>query len=188
MKVTTDHWIWQNTLTTELCQHLIKGYFTKEEAKEALIGGELAPDVVAPEIRVTNICWIPADDFISVVLMNFALRANNKAGWNFDVDSIEPVQLAEYLPGGHYTWHTDTAVTEVNELNTQRKLSVVALLSSPDDYEGGGLELNRENASVMPNGQGSVYVFPSILEHRVLPVTSGVRYSLAGWCRGPAFR
>ena len=143
MKVTTDHWIWQNTLTTELCQHLIKGYFTKEEAKEALIGGELAPDVVAPEIRETNICWIPADDFISVVLMNFALRANNKAGWNFDVDSIEPVQMGQYLPGGHYTWHTDTAVTEVNELNTQRKLSVVALLSSPDDYEGGGLELNR---------------------------------------------
>jgi PKHD-type hydroxylase len=120
--------------------------------------------------------------------MNFALRANTKAGWNFDVDLIQPVQLAEYLPGGHYTWHTDTFVTEVDELNTQRKLSVVALLSSPDDYEGGGLELNRKNTNVMPNGQGSVYVFPSILEHRVVPVTSGVRYSLTGWCRGPAFR
>ena len=188
MRIITDHWIWQNTLSTELCQHLIKEYFIKEEATEALIGGEMTPGVAEPETRVTNVCWIPADDLISVVLMNFALRANTKAGWNFDVDSIGSVQIAEYLPGGHYSWHTDTNVTEVDELSTQRKLSVVALLSSPDDYEGGGLELDRQSSNVMPKNQGSVYVFPSTLDHRVVPITSGVRYSLTGWCRGPAFR
>jgi PKHD-type hydroxylase len=187
MRIITDHWIWQNTLSTDLCQQLIKTYFQTEKAAEAEVEVG-AKSVAHPETRVTNVCWINPDEHISTILMNFALRANNKTGWNLDVDSIDAVQIAEYLPGGHYTWHADTHFSSVDALNTQRKLSVVALLSSPDDYEGGGLELNRENTNVMPNGQGSVYVFPSILEHRVLPVTSGVRYSLTGWCRGPAFR
>jgi hypothetical protein len=36
--------------------------------------------------------------------------------------------------------------------------------------------------------QGTVVVFPSLEYHRVLPLRSGVRYSLVSWVSGPAFR
>ena len=187
MRINTNYWAWPNALSVDACQQLIKTYYDEERAIDAKVNG-LHGDSVQPETRITNVCWIHEEDPISVTIMNFALRANNKAGWNFDVDSIGPVQMGQYLPGGHYSWHTDTTVTDVDALNTQRKLSVVVMLSNPDDYEGGGLEFDRLNPTSVPNGQGSVYVFPSLMEHRVLPVTSGVRYSLTGWCRGPAFR
>lgn len=184
MQVDTDHWVWQNTLAPELCQQLIEEHFNKGTAIEARLG----KGVVNPKVRVANVCWLPDDAHISVLLMNYALRANTYAGWNFYIQSIDSLQLAEYLPGGHYTWHTDTSVMERDEFYTQRKITVVAFLSSPNDYTGGGLELNRDDPVAVPNGQGSVCVFPSEVAHRVVPVTSGVRYSLTGWCRGPAFR
>jgi PKHD-type hydroxylase len=114
-------------------------------------------------------------------------EVTHKAGWNLDFDHIEPVQIAKYEPGAHYTWHTDTSLFD-RSLDTQRKVSVVVMLSDPANYVGGGLEFCPESPKPVPNLQGSVYVFPSLVEHRVVPVTEGVRYSLAGWCRGPAFK
>jgi predicted 2-oxoglutarate/Fe(II)-dependent dioxygenase YbiX len=35
---------------------------------------------------------------------------------------------------------------------------------------------------------GTIIAFPPILEHRVIPVTSGVRYSATMWFNGPRFR
>lgn len=184
MRINTDHWAWQNALAPELCQQVIEEYFNKEKA----VGARLGDGKVKPEVRMTNVCWLPEDAPINAILADYAWSANTNAGWNFDIESVDAVQLAEYLPGGHYTWHTDTSVMEVDALNTQRKLTVVAFLSNPDDYAGGGLEIDRDYPLAMPNGQGSVCVFPSAVAHRVVPVTSGVRYSLTGWCRGPAFR
>ena len=34
---------------------------------------------------------------------------------------------------------------------------------------------------------GSVIVFPSSMEHRVAPVTKGIRYSVVCWFLGPPF-
>ena len=36
--------------------------------------------------------------------------------------------------------------------------------------------------------KGSILIFPSFVEHRVTPVTKGVRKSLVGWYEGPKFR
>jgi len=41
---------------------------------------------------------------------------------------------------------------------------------------------------VAPRGQGSVTFFPSMLLHRVTPITKGHRYSLVGWAAGPHLR
>jgi PKHD-type hydroxylase len=39
-----------------------------------------------------------------------------------------------------------------------------------------------------PLVKGSMIAFPSILEHRVTPVLSGVRYSATMWFNGPRFK
>lgn len=71
-----------------------------------------------------------------------------------------------------------------------RKLSVVVQLSEPDRYQGGDLQLER---FVHPNpeelrSRGAMIVFPSILFHRVTPITKGERSSLVGWMEGPHWR
>ena len=35
--------------------------------------------------------------------------------------------------------------------------------------------------------EGSIIVFPSFVEHRVTPVTEGIRYSLVSWFVGPLY-
>ena len=41
--------------------------------------------------------------------MVIAKRVNKEAGWNYDIDAIEPLQYTEYSSEvqGHYDWHLD---------------------------------------------------------------------------------
>jgi PKHD-type hydroxylase len=71
-----------------------------------------------------------------------------------------------------------------------RKLSFAMQLSDPDDYEGGNVQLMDEmgNAYVVPRQRGSIVLFDSRTQHRVLKVTKGVRKSLVGWTVGPRWK
>jgi len=44
------------------------------------------------------------------------------------------------------------------------------------------------NNYTAPLEKGTIIAFPSILEHRVIPVTSSIRYSATMWFNGPRFR
>ena len=71
-----------------------------------------------------------------------------------------------------------------------RKLSMSVLLN--DNFEGGAFEFatyGKEDCIITPIEveAGSVIVFPSWMEHRVAPVTKGIRYSLVTWFVGPPF-
>jgi PKHD-type hydroxylase len=73
-----------------------------------------------------------------------------------------------------------------------RKLSVTVQLSAPGDYEGGDFHLrdlyNKKDITLKgTRDRGTIIVFPSILLHRVTPVTEGHRYSLVQWYDGPDF-
>ena len=70
-----------------------------------------------------------------------------------------------------------------------RKLSMTTLLS--ESYEGGEFQFasyGKEECKISTpefSKVGSIVVFPSSMEHRVAPVTKGVRYSLVNWFVGP---
>jgi PKHD-type hydroxylase len=66
-----------------------------------------------------------------------------------------------------------------------RKLSLVLLLN--DEFEGGDFELLWPGNKI-PLKKGRVILFPSILMHRVKPVTKGTRKSLVAWMQGPNFK
>ena len=62
-------------------------------------------------------------------------------------------------------------------------------LSSPDEYEGGDLEINIGSTPLKVKKQkGHIAIFPSFLLHRVSPVTKGLRKSLVWWVGGSQFR
>lgn len=111
----------------------------------------------------------------------------NAHHFRFDLTCLgEQLQLSRYVAEekGHYGWHQDFNFT------ISRKLSITVQLSSPDDYEGGDLEILKADSTVFTadRTRGAVVVFPAFQLHRVTPVTRGARCSLVTWISGPPFR
>ena len=55
------------------------------------------------------------------------------------------------------------------------------------NFEGGDFEMRELENKVPRLEEGSIIVFPSFMEHRVVSVTKGIRYSLVVWYLGPPF-
>jgi predicted 2-oxoglutarate/Fe(II)-dependent dioxygenase YbiX len=105
---------------------------------------------------------------------------------------LRSIQFTEYHESvqGHYDWHNDVLWGDGTPVH--RKLSMVIQLSDPSEYEGANLELkpfylNAPNETMLKQ-QGTIIVFPSIVEHRVTPIIKGTRYSLVAWMEGPKWR
>ena len=71
-----------------------------------------------------------------------------------------------------------------------RKLSMTVQLTDPTEYEGGDFHLD-DSVEPLPSfskDKGSVLIFPSYINHKVSPVTKGIRRSLVAWFSGPRWR
>ncbi len=126
---------------------------------------------------------------------NLIAYYNDKC-YNFDLYGYNYLQYAKYEPGGKHEFHMDLPLdgkeVQHNLLEHLRKLTVILLLGEPGvDFEGGNFQINHfsEQFPWETNmKKGSVIMFPSFLLHRVAPVLSGVRESIAIWPVGPKFR
>ena len=64
-------------------------------------------------------------------------------------------------------------------------------LSHKKNYEGGDLliKVNEEIITCKEAGsRGSIVVFPSFYQHKISPITKGVRNSLVMWTLGKPFK
>ena len=68
-----------------------------------------------------------------------------------------------------------------------KKISMTLLLNDPSEFEGGHLEL-MSPGKFGELKQGHAIVFASFINHRVQPVTRGVRQSLVVWFGGKPFK
>lgn len=136
--------------------------------------------------RKTEIRFAEEGHWFSGVMAEFGYLANKKSGWNYKVDGHENLQLGRYMDDGHYDWHVDNFPLEV--MPRERKISVVCLMNDPSEYEGGefGVKLYQEYTPELK--KGGIIAFPSCLEHKVYPVTSGIRTSAVIWMTGPMMR
>ena len=153
-------------------------------------------------IRRDTDVYFSSEQWLYNVMVPYAYDANKNAGWDYDIEWNESIQVAKYSKGQHYTWHRDGG-SDRNSVYTNeivphksfhgkvRKLSLCAILS--DEYTGGEFQISVP----MPEGskiispsvkKGSVIVFPSYHYHRVTPVTGGIRHSLSMWCLGSPFK
>ncbi len=145
-------------------------------------------------VRRSDVRWLHFNDPnpVNLKAANFVLSTMAQANqdfFGFELTELEPIQLTHYRDDvqGTYDWHQDDFFRR--DTNVVRKLTIVIQLSPPDDYDGGGLDLQVSNVLVnVPSEQGLAVLFPAPTLHRVVPVTRGNRYSLVGWGRGPNFR
>lgn len=110
------------------------------------------------KVRASRISWLHGEDIYECV-RPFVNKANEEAGWRFDVRQIENIQFTKYGLNQHYDWHidgdSDHFASKVLTPNKQeyainetpdnsmvglcRKISVSIQLSNSEDYEGGDM-------------------------------------------------
>ena len=131
--------------------------------------------------------------------------------YNYDIVDIDSgtLQYTHYSEGQFYNWHSDADLETFmkpqiryssgdNKAQDQtllageyiRKLSFTLQLSEPDEYEGGNVQfIDDENKTFFaPRQRGSMVLFDSRTQHRVLKVKKGVRRSIVGWVLGPRWK
>jgi len=183
---------WTAAVNREFCDKIIeRGKNLKLE--KATIGTEESNRLSANH-RSTTVGWFSRikDKDIADLISIYTSEANREF-FGFDIShGIFDMQFTIYNSNesGKYDWHHD--VFFKSNKRSDRKLSFVLQLSDPSDYDGGDFEFNiMDNSSLKKDDflpKGSVLVFPSFLEHRVLSVTRGTRYSLVSWIEGPKWR
>jgi len=135
------------------------------------------------EARNNQTSW-GKENWVYELIAPHMTKAIEYAGWDFEISTAEPYQIAKSEVGEFHSWHQDGVGPIHTGENETRKLSLSLLLN--DDYEGGELE-------VFPHGpmnlsKGTMVFFPSFQSHQVHPVTKGTRYSLVVWFIGNPWR
>lgn len=176
--------IWYLSSLPENAQALALQELREMPARDATMGS--SGDVINKHQRDTTVRFAPENYWLGDVFKGVCNMANQECKWAYEISGNEAIQFAEYGPRQHYNWHTDTF--PLSGRNTDRKITVVCLLNDPSEFEGGEFQVRLYNDYTAPLTKGSVIAFPSILEHRVTPVLSGVRYSATMWFNGPRFR
>ena len=151
-----------------------------------------------PKVRISDIAWCN-EQWIYDIIFPYMNRAKEEAGWRYHIKAAESMQITRYKKGGFYNFHHDGYGDHLSAYNNPqnafmhghvRKISMSIILNG--NFEGGAFEFasyNKEKCVITPieAEAGSVIVFPSAMEHRVAPITKGVRYSLVVWFVGPPF-
>jgi PKHD-type hydroxylase len=179
------YWRWEGALSKEFCNSIL-AEVDWATAKSGVVNVDYQ-EVIDPKMRRTDVIWQDFMQPLGCIATAYMQAANESAGWGYTLSRQEATQIGRYksTDEGHYNWHIDST-TPVDGM--QRKLSISILLSDPSEFEGGELQFKGIEDQKILTKQGSIVVFPSFIEHRVTPVTKGVRYSAVTWASGPSFR
>ena len=190
-------------ITIDLCNELIEIFNSPDfEWKHALLNNQVynerrncfINDIILREEDTKY----PAINQLKVIMNTYLKTVNKSIFKGVDTpDYFADVQAIKYDPAiapdgtlPHFDWHTDDVWTQPT-LNLIRKLTQIVVISDGEtEFEGGKCEFDPLHGTLDYDGrkQGSLVMFPSFLKHRILPITSGVRYAVNGWSYGPSWR
>ena len=179
--------MFESAITKKECNHIIKMIKNGKKEKAKTYGKTTSKQ------RKGKVVWKEANYFKDLI-EPFFTDANKSAGWNYQHDLLEHVQLAQYDKSDHFNWHEDTLTTPFAGIKV-RKLSMSINLSDPSSYEGADFIFRRlikgEVNDFQPikfRKQGSILIFPSPTMHKITPVIKGTRYALVAWTLGDPFK
>ena len=194
-----DHfYYWANEIPEDICNLIIKTGVNHDTFEARTLGATderaAEQDKLNKKVRDSSVSWINTR-WITGMLCSYVRMANEEM-FKYHIKPAQDfshVQFTTYDKDGHYDWHQDNASKAEGRIEMFRKLSLIVQLSDKKSYEGGAFEIKSVTGAALdvPENalsRGSVIVFPSYLEHRIAPVTSGVRHSLVGWYHGDPFK
>jgi len=174
----------------------VSGFLTKEECdmildfslKELeLVPSEILTDYtdggINNDIRKSNQAFYPYYKKFPFLLEKMSSLLNQHIfvkGFDLDYEESQ-FQFTEYHPGGHFDWHKDVSGKKITDYD--RYCSLVIQLN--DDYADGDLQIKdtKNETLTIEKGTGNLALFLSNITHRVIPVKSGIRYSLVNWVK-----
>jgi len=142
-------------------------------------------------IRKSDIFW-SYDQWIFDYIWKYMDVYNEITGLRYDISGVESIQITKYEKGDYYDFHFDGKGSHKNVVNEKvRKISMTIQLN--EEYEGGEFKVawcdeGKLVTETLDKAEGTIILFPSILEHCITPVTSGTRYSLVAWFIGVPFK
>lgn len=178
--------IWSKAFTPDECDQ-IKFLENLQSFEQGSMGTDGHKD---NNYRDSDVMWIREDNNSSWLFQKFTGMVSrvNYDHFMYNIDGYDAFQYTVYDASRkqHYDWHTDS---HFEYMERERKFSAVVMLTGPDEYEGGELEvIHRGNPNdpyrAKPE-KGDVIFFASWMSHKVHPVLSGTRKSLVCWITGP---
>jgi PKHD-type hydroxylase len=139
------------------------------------------------EERDCKVSFLNVDDNTTWIYQRIAAHVSrvNYDKFMENVRHIAPIQYTMYKKEQHYNWHND--VIPYWSPYT-RKISGILMLSDPDEYEGGDLEMvvngNPSEPEILKLKRGEIVWFCPSFPHKVHPVTKGTRRTLVLWVEG----
>jgi PKHD-type hydroxylase len=174
--------------TPKQCQMIIEAGRAQPKQNASVGQAQKEGGIVDTKTRTSHISWIPFKKMADMYKdIETVMKKTNSNHFGFDGMQItELAQYTEYPSGGFYDWHMDSDVNFAHE-PTVRKISMTCLLSHESEFEGGELQIEKDENKVKLV-QGQAIFFASFIRHRVAPVTRGVRKSLVMWFGGPPLK
>lgn len=155
--------------------------------EKGFVGG-MGEGVVNTDIRKSMVGWMTVCPDTAWIFQRItdAVKSINKEFYQYDLTHMESIQFTKYEPDSNfYGKHIDS----MYETNSSRKLSVSVLMTDPEEFDGGDLNIYiGDDPMPLPKDRGTALFFPSWSLHEVTPVTRGDRISLVSWICGPKFK
>jgi len=179
-----DYYFNTNVLTHEECKSIQSNL-----NRDITAGWQDSPaDGVIKTAKTSIVQWNKAKEYLSTIEDLAHMTNENYFGFNINrYHNFSAVNYNEYSSEQkqEYGWHADGYKLDKQ---SDIKLTVIVNIST-ESYTGGKFQLFLNNEMTMDamNDTGTMIVFPSWIQHRVTPVTSGTRKSISFWLIGPKF-
>jgi PKHD-type hydroxylase len=170
-------------LTKEECDIILNFSLTELKLEPSEIINDYTDGDVNTKIRESNQVFYPYYKKFPFLLEKMSKLLNQYIfvkGFDLDFENSQ-FQFTEYHPGGHFDWHRDSYGKKITDYD--RYCSLVIQLN--DGYGDGDLQIKDEQNEIqtVEKGIGNLILFLSNIEHRVVPVKSGIRYTLVNWVK-----
>lgn len=192
-----NYYVVPGVLTRYECEQIILN--VGKTTEDSIIDGDESTGKLSPNIRNSKSCFIEHGTYLDPILrkVQMAFREVAFDFYRFPICHLEPFSYVEYEKGMFYEWHFDSGSFPHT---IDRDLSASLILSDPQDYEGGRLEIQMAGTETkIQNGipieynlvksvsieerQGMMVIFPSLFLHQVPKIKKGKRSSLVLWAR-----
>ena len=172
-----------NFLTKEECNEILNFSLNELILEPSGIINTYMDGNINTNIRKSNQVFFPYYTKFPFLLEKMSKLLNKHIfikGFNLDFEHSQ-FQFTEYHTGDYFNWHTDADGEKVKDYD--RYFSVIIQLN--DEYDEGDLQIkdNKNETLTVEKGGGNLILFLSNIEHRVVPIKSGIRYTLVNWVK-----